>query len=93
MDKQEAKRVLKDQLVPYRSLGYERLRRLLNEQDVFEVTGASGTVYQVEIQAVWEGRKGGDLRVRASIDDKGWRAFAPVISDFIVRPDGTFVDE
>ena len=93
MNKQEAKKVLEDQLLPYRSIGYERLLRLLKGQDVFEVTGASGTVYQLEIQAVWDGRKRGDLRVRGSIDDKGWRAFAPLISDFIVRPDGTFVDE
>ena len=57
------------------------------------MVGTSGTVYQLEIQAVWDGRKGGDLRVMGSIDDKGWRAFAPLISDFIVRPDGTFVGE
>ena len=85
--------MLEDQLLPYRSLGYERLLRLLNEQDVFEITGASGAIYQVEIQAVWDARKDRDLRVRGSIDDKGWRAFAPLTSDFIVRPDGTFVDE
>ena len=29
----------------------------------------------------------------ASIDDRGWRAFVPLTSDFIVRPDGTFVGE
>jgi hypothetical protein len=67
--------------------------RLLKEQDVFEVAGASGAVYQLEIQAVWDGRKKGVLRVRGSIDDEGWRALAPLVSDFIVRPDGTFVDE
>ena len=93
MDQQEARSVLEGQLLPYRSLGYERLLRLLKEQDVFEVVGTSGTVYQLEIQAVWDGRKGGDLRVMGSIDDKGWRAFAPLISDFIVRPDGMFVGE
>ena len=93
MNQQEAKRVLDDQLLPYRSLGYERLLRLLKEQDVFEVVGASGAVYQVEMQAVWDGGKGGDLRVMGSIDDKGWRAFAPLTSDFIVRADGTFVDD
>ena len=93
MNKQEARSVLEDRLLPYRSVGYQGLLRLLKEQDVFEVAGTSGTVYQLEIQAVWDGRKGGNLRVRGSIDDKGWRAFAPLISDFIVRPDSTFVDE
>jgi len=69
VDQQEARSVLEGQLLPYRSLGYERLLRLLKEQDVFEVVGTSGTVYQLEIQAVWDGRKGGDLRVMGSIDD------------------------
>lgn len=93
MNQQEARSVLEGQLLPYRSLGYERLLRLLKEQDVFEVAGASGTVYQLEIQAVWDGLEGSALRVMGSIDDKGWRAFAPLTSDFIVRPDGTFVHE
>ena len=93
MNREEAKSLLEGQLFPYRSLGYERLLRLLKEQDVCEVVGASGTVYQLEIQAVWDGRKGGDLRVMGSIDDKGWRAFVPLTSDFIVRPDRTFVGE
>jgi hypothetical protein len=42
---------------------------------------------------VWDDRTGGDLRVIGSIDDGGWRAFRPLSSDFIVRPDGTFVGE
>ena len=57
MNREEAQRLLEDQLLPYRSLGYERLLRLLKKQDVFEVVGASGTVYQLEIQAVWAGAK------------------------------------
>jgi len=93
VNREEAKSLLEGQLLPYRSLGYERLLRLLKKQDVFEVVGASGTVYQLEIQAAWDGRKGGDLRVMASIDDRGWRAFVPLTSDFIIRPDGTFASE
>jgi len=29
----------------------------------------------------------------ASIDDGGWRAFAPLTRSFIKRADGSFVDE
>ena len=89
MNRQEAKSILEDRLAPYRSSRYEGLLRLLEEQDLFEVVGASGAVYQLEIQAVWDGRRGGDLRVIGSIDDAGWRAFVPMTSDFIIRPDGT----
>jgi hypothetical protein len=71
VNQQEAGSVLEGQLLRYRSLGYESLLRLLKEQDVFEVVGASGTIYQLEIQAVWDGRNGGDLRVMVSVDDKG----------------------
>jgi hypothetical protein len=74
-------------------MGYTRLLRLLETQDVCELHGPSGTWYQIEIQAVWDARKSGDLRVIGSIDDGTWRALRPRSSDFIVRPDGTFVGE
>jgi hypothetical protein len=92
MDTQEARRLIEARLAKYRTLGYTALLRLLQEQDTFELEGATGTKYQVEIQAVWDNRKGGDLRVLGSIDDGGWRAFVPLTSDFIIRPDGTLVD-
>jgi hypothetical protein len=89
MDSNEAKRLIEEQLAKYRRLGYTALLRLLDEQDTFELEGAGGTKYQVEIHAIWEGQKGGDLRVMGCIDDGGWRAFVPLSSDFIIGPDGT----
>ena len=80
-------------LLEYRRCGYDALLRLLEQQDVFEAVGASGTMYQLEVQAVWDDRKAGNLRVIVSIDDGGWRAFMPLASSFIMRPNGTFVDE
>lgn len=58
-----------------------------------EVTGPSGVVYQVEVEAFWDDRKRRDLRVLASIDDGGWRAFSPLCDDFIIATDGSFVGE
>jgi nucleotide-binding universal stress UspA family protein len=86
-------RLLEKELSRYRKERYESLLRLLKEQDDFEVTAPSGTVYQVEIQAVWKREKNGDLMVCGAIDDEGIRAFAPLTMDFIIRPDGTFVGE
>jgi hypothetical protein len=28
-----------------------------------------------------------------SVDDGGWRSFGPLTKDFIITPDGTFVDD
>jgi len=34
----------------------------------------------------WDGRPGGDIRVLASIDDGGWRAFFPLTETLVVTP-------
>ena len=94
MDKGEAISVLGRQLERYRGLAYAELLALLGEAASFEVVGPGGTTYQVEIDAVWDGEPGGDLRVIGRIDDGGWwRAISPLTSDFIISPDGSFVGE
>ena len=93
MDKPEATRLLEKELSRYRAERYESLLRLLNDQDAFEVTAPSGIVYQVEILAVWNRKKNGDLKVIGAIDDGGFRAMIPLTMGFIIRPDGTFVGE
>jgi hypothetical protein len=67
--------------------------RFLNAADHEEVVGPSGTTYQIEIDAFWDSGKPGDLRVTVAVDDGGLRAFAPLTTDFIIAPDGTFVGE
>ena len=77
-----------------RKLPWAELRdRFLDEPEHAEVAGATGTKYQVETFAVWDGAKGGDLRVFVAVDDGGWRAFSPLHECFIVAPDGSFVGE
>lgn len=60
---------------------------------VGERQGPSGVKYQLEFEAFWDGEKGGPIRVMASIDDMGCRAFAPLSKSFIMAPDGAFVGE
>lgn len=93
MDKAEALAVLRRQSERYRGRTYAELLSLLDEAVSFEVVGPGGTAYQVEIDAVWDGEPGKDLRVFGRIDDGGWRAFAPLTDDFIISPDGSFVGE
>lgn len=93
MDKEEAKIVLNTLLAKYRAKTYNDLQYLLNEQDISGVEAESGAMYQLEIQAVWDDKKDGNLRVMGSVDGGGLRAFMPLTSDFIISPNGEFIGE
>ena len=95
MDKIEAPRVLADLLEPYRNLPYADLTELVRQEPrAAEVTGSNGGQYQTEVMAVWDDRRGGPIRVLASVFDGGLRsAFLPLTEDFIKSPDGAFVGE
>jgi hypothetical protein len=92
MDTAEARRLLAAKLAELRQLSYGEPPRY-QEPVCVEVIGPSGVVYQVEVEAFWDDRKRRDLRVLASIDDGGWRAFSPLCDDFIITTDGSFVGE
>lgn len=93
MNKIEAQRILHAQLLPWRERSYRELRRAVGQSQHFEATGESGRSYQGDVQVVWDDKPNGAIRVLASIDDGGWRAFVPLTEDFIIAPDGTFVGE
>jgi hypothetical protein len=93
MDSAEAKSVLLEESAKYRAKSYTDLKSLLGHQETYEVSAPSGVVYQVEVQAFWDGKPNEVLRVRAAIDDKGQRAYVPMVEDFLVAADGTFVGE
>jgi hypothetical protein len=91
----EARHALATVLGPLRDLPYAALvRRLLDRQENVSVAGASGVVYQVEIEGFWDDPlQPGNLRVIGSVDDGGWRAVVPLTDAFIITPDGSFVGE
>lgn len=93
MDKEEARAILGKRLEEYRRRSYAELQSLLDAPERCEVTGDSGVWYQLEFQAVWDDKPGGDLRVMGAIDDGGLRAFFPLQEDFILTPHGRFVGE
>jgi len=95
MNTQEAKTIPNDKLKELRAKPYQELCRLLETQELREIKGQSGTVYQLEVQAMWDAGTEAkrDLRVMASIDDGGWRAFMPLTADFIMASDGSFIGE
>jgi hypothetical protein len=93
MNKGEAREVLATAIERLRSTPREELLRLIDESENYEVTGRSGTAYQVELQAWWDDRPSENLRMVVAVDDGGWSAFKPISDDFIVAPDGSFVGE
>lgn len=69
------------------------MSRDVHAPDTRTVVAESGVQYQVDVQAFWDSRQPGNLRVIVAIDDGGWRAFKPISTDFIVASDGSFVGE
>jgi hypothetical protein len=93
MDLDEAKQIILSELEPYREKSYSELISLIDEIYTYEIKGPSGVEYQIEIQLMWDGEKGGDVRAMGNIDDGGLRAFLPLAECFIMSPSGKFIDE
>jgi hypothetical protein len=66
---------------------------MLNETLHKEVVGPDGKTYQIDVQFFWDDKPLGSVRVMASIDDGGWRAFLPLTDSFILTPSGEFLGE
>jgi hypothetical protein len=86
MDKSEAHKILGEQLARFSS--YAELVPLVESARVesFEIRGASGAKYQVEIQFFWDDKHRRIIRVMGSIDDGGIRAFVPLTDSSLISP-------
>lgn len=94
MNRSEAKNIITKELVKYRSKSYKELSEMIGKVPFSaEVNSEDGTWYQIEIEAFWDDKTHGDVRVMGSIDDGTWSAFYPVTDSFIKRPDGSFTGE
>lgn len=91
----EARKAATQKLDELRVLSYNELVEMLIGQDpvVGEMATDSGSWVQFEVQGLWDGgKRSGDLRVIVSVDEGGVEAFRPATDDFIIRPDGSFID-
>jgi len=93
MNREEALSLLDANLDRYRKMSYAELSAKIGDEEFPEVVGPSGTEYQIEIQVRWDNKPYGDIRVMGAIDDGGLRAFMPLCSDLIVRPDDNDLDD
>jgi hypothetical protein len=91
MNQQVAYALIDAELRRLQKLSYSDLTALIGEVETKQLVGEDGKTYQLEIQAFWDSKKGGDVRLIVAADDGGWRAFKPLTSDFIMRPDGSLV--
>ncbi len=93
MSDEEAKGVLRAEFLKLRAVGYgDLVERLAGRQENSEVVGLSGTAYHVELEGFWDDDEHTELRVVASIDDGGLRAFLPFTDSFTVSPSGAITD-
>jgi hypothetical protein len=93
MSNEEAKEVLRAEFRELRAKGYGDLVAELADRKVnSEVVGPSGAAYNLELQGFWDDDEHADLRVVASIDDGGLRAFLPFTDSFTIAPSGTITD-
>ena len=94
MDKVEAMEILEKELTIFRPKSYLELKNMIGAEPITkETTSDTGTKYQIVIMAHWDDKPDGDIRVSGSIDDFGLRAYFPLGSDFIMSPEGEFIDE
>jgi hypothetical protein len=91
VDNNEARTLIEERLRQLRQLNYHQLRDL--EKERREVVAASGTTYQVVTYVLEDDKRRGHVRVCVAADDSGWRAYVPLVSDFIIAPDGSFIGE
>ena len=83
----EARELLSTALGSWTSRGHTELARQDGYRESVRVKGGSGTIYQIQIQIVWDGPPKGDIRVNANMDDGGWRAILPVADSSLVSND------
>ena len=94
MSDQEAKGILQAESARLRASEYgDLVSRLAEKQEVAELVGpATGAAYHLELQGFWDDDERQLLRVVASIDDGGARAFLPFTDSFTIDPAGTITD-
>jgi hypothetical protein len=64
MNKQEAKEIAAKHLASLRSKPYAELIKMITEQPLTsQVRGVSGVLYNLEIQAFWDGKPNANIRM------------------------------
>ena len=93
MSDEEAKGVLRAEFLRLQKAGYADLvGRFAGKQERSDVTSLSGATYHVELEGFWDDKEQRNLRVVASIDDGGLRAFLPFTDAFTISLSGSITE-
>lgn len=89
-----ARKLLSDEIDKFKKKNYEKLKSYLGPRgvQVHSIRDESGEEYVIEIEAFWDGDVGGNLRLVVGVSMGGWRSYFPMTDDFIISPDGQFID-
>jgi hypothetical protein len=93
MDHGEARALADLVLADLRKLPYAECSRMIQSVSTRSLRGADGKAYQLEIQAMWDAEKNGNIRVLVAISGGGLSDLVPLCRDFVITPDGSFVGE
>jgi hypothetical protein len=90
MGREEALALADEVMEELRKLSYDECRQLMKAVSKREIQGRDGKQYQLAVEASWDGKKNGNIRVLILVDDGGLSAFRPWSRDFIISPGGSF---
>lgn len=90
MSRETARIIAKQKLQGFRQLPYHELAKSVGRNRTVEVNGPDGLKYQIEVQAYWDSKKGGDVRVIVAVDGGEVSAFRPLTVIDIPHISGVF---
>jgi hypothetical protein len=93
MSREIARAIIEDRLKELRKFSYGELVKLADRIPCDRVNGPDGEEYQVETEARWDRKTGGNIRVIVAVDGPGASAFRPLTETFIMSADGSFIGE
>jgi hypothetical protein len=93
MDRDEAQALADSVLADLRKLSYAECCRMIREVSTRSVRARDGKEYELEIQAMWDAKTNGNVRVLVAVSGGGWSDFVPLCRDFVIAPDGSFIGE
>lgn len=80
-----AKELLAQELELLEAQEYRDVAEMIDSSVVKTRVGRDGKGYQIEIQAFWDSKPKGDVRLICSVDDGGLRAFAPISNGILKK--------
>ena len=93
MNEAEALEVLRPRLANFRNEPYVLLVSRIKAEPITETVEVDAVTYYLQFLFVWDGKRGGNVRVIGHVDDGGIRAYHPLTDDFIKGPDEGFIGE